>query len=53
MNKDRGEKKIAELTELKLESREKLRAARLEISKLDSQLLKVGARLNDLGAVCW
>ncbi|MFW8609867.1 hypothetical protein [Rhizobium beringeri] len=50
---NRDEKKIAELTAFKLEQREKLRAARLEIAKVDTQLAKAGANLADLGAVCW
>lgn len=49
----RDEKRLVELGKKKLESREKLRALRVEIAKIDSDLLKSGATLADLGAVCW
>ncbi|WP_296583962.1 hypothetical protein [Xanthobacter sp.] len=47
------EPKLAELTKLKLEQREKLRAARLAISQIDSKMLAAGATLAQLGAICW
>ncbi|MGE6786603.1 hypothetical protein ACQKGL_29240 [Ensifer adhaerens] len=50
---DRDQQKLAELTAMKLEQREKLRAARVEIAKIDTQLVKAGASLADLGTICW
>ncbi|HEX8091741.1 MAG TPA: hypothetical protein VF762_23005 [Blastocatellia bacterium] len=49
----RNETKIAQLQKKKVEARDRLRAARLEMKRLDLELINVGASAVDLQLACW